>query len=226
MERGGADHGWLRTKHSFSFARYYDPAHMGFRSLRVINEDHISAGGGFPMHPHKDMEIITYVLSGALEHKDSLRNGSIIRPGEVQRMTAGTGIRHSEFNPLRDRDVHLLQIWLQPDRREHKPSYEQRVIKPHTRSEPLRLIASKDGGDGAVHVNQDVNLYACRLQPGQKMEHLVRPGRGVWVQVARGTVKLNGHTLHAGDAASVEMVEGRMSFSAQQASELLLFDLG
>tara|TARA_B100000609_G_scaffold199511_1_gene203535 strand:- start:13488 stop:14429 length:942 start_codon:yes stop_codon:yes gene_type:complete len=226
-ERGHANHGWLNTYHSFSFANYYDPNHMGFRSLRVINEDRIAGGGGFPMHPHCDMEIITYILDGALEHKDSLHNGSVIRPGEIQRMTAGTGIRHSEFNPRKEQSVHLLQIWLLPDKRGHRPSYAQRTIKPHTRQQPVRLIASPEQSHqqlGAVTIHQDVYLYACKLQPKQSMLHLIKPRRHVWIQVARGLIQCNGQTLSAGDAVAVSQT-GRLQLQANKSAEFLIFDL-
>lgn len=226
-ERGHANHGWLDTHHSFSFANYYDPQHMGFRALRVINEDWIAGSRGFPMHPHKDMEIVTYILDGALEHKDSLHNGSIIRPGKVQRMTAGSGIRHSEFNPQQTTPVHLLQIWMLPDKRNHRPGYAQRKIKPHTHKQPVRLIASREPShrkEGAVTINQDVFLYACKLAPKQSMIHLIRPRRHTWIQVARGQVKCNGKKLSAGDGASLSQ-SGRLQVEAQQTAELLIFDL-
>jgi redox-sensitive bicupin YhaK (pirin superfamily) len=226
-ERGHANYGWLNTHHSFSFARYYDPQHMGFRALRVINEDWIAGGRGFPMHPHRDMEIITYVLEGALEHKDSLHNGSIIRPGEIQRMTAGTGIRHSEYNPQQDTSVHLLQIWILPDRRGHRPGYAQRTMLPHTKRQPVRLIASPEPSDrkkGAVVIHQDAFLYACKMLPRQSMLHLIRPRRYTWIQVARGKIECNGVMLSAGDGASLQ-TSGRLQMTSHGASEFLMFDL-
>ncbi len=222
QDRGGADRGWLKAKHSFSFADYRDPAHMGFRALRVLNEDVIQGEGGFGMHPHRDMEIVTYVLDGALKHNDSEGNGSIIRPGEVQAMSAGTGIWHSEMNPSSS-PVHLLQIWLVPDRRSHKPRYQQQVITG-LESAALRVIASPTGGDGAVALHQDATIHACKLKAHEEMVFEVKPTRHAWVQVARGAMTLNGRTLHAGDGASTGEA-GWLQFSATQPSELLLFDL-
>ncbi len=224
-DRGHADHGWLKAKHSFSFARYQDPAHRSFRSLRVMNEDVISGGGGFPMHPHKDMEILTYVLDGALEHKDSLGSGGVIRPGEVQAMSAGTGIKHSEFNPSGTESVHLLQIWLFPDRRQHTPRYAQKVIQPHTKAEPIRLIASPDGAEQSVMLHQDARIYAVKLEPGQQAFFEVMPSRHAWVQMARGQLSLNRfHTLYQGDGVSTSD-SGGFHFSATEAVEFLIFDL-
>lgn len=222
-ERGGADHGWLKAQHSFSFARYRDPKHMGFRDLRVLNEDIIAPGGGFPMHPHRDMEILTYVLSGALEHKDSLGNGSIIRPGEVQAMSAGQGVRHSEFNPSGSEPVHLLQIWMLPNAKGHKARYQQQKIKPG--STPLRLIASGSHPDASVHVHQDVNIHACDLQPRQRLEFEVKPSRHTWIQVARGRLSINGQTLRAGDGLNTHEA-GWLSIQAdREAAHLMIFDL-
>lgn len=224
-ERGHAERDWLRTKHTFSFARYQDPAHMSFRSLRVMNEDVIAGGGGFPMHPHRDMEILTYVLDGALEHKDSMGNGSVIRPGEVQAMSAGTGVKHSEFNPSQSNGVHLLQIWLFPDARNHQPSYAQRVIEPHTSDEPVRLIASPDGADGSVVLHQNARIHAVKLKKGEEAYFEVFPSRHAWVQLARGGVTLNrDHTLHQGDGVSTSQ-HGGLHFSAASDSEFLIFDL-
>ena len=223
-ERGGADWGWLQTKHTFSFADYYDPKHMHFRALRVINEDHVAPGKGFGTHPHDNMEIITYVLEGALEHKDSLGTGSVIRPGEVQRMSAGTGIAHSEFNPSRTDPVHLLQIWLLPAKRGLAPSYEQKAFPDSALRNRLGLVAAPGAPDGALDIHQDVRLYAARLDAGARVAHSLAEGRHAWIQVARGVVTLNGEPLEAGDGAAVSR-ETRLGLSANTASELLLFDL-
>ncbi|MGD0649592.1 MAG: pirin family protein [Verrucomicrobiia bacterium] len=223
-ERGYANHGWLDTYHTFSFADYYDPEHMGFRSLRVINEDRVAPGQGFGMHPHRDMEIITYVLEGALEHKDSLGTGSVIRPGDVQRMSAGTGITHSEFNHSKIEPVHLLQIWILPERKGLKPGYEQKLFRGDEKRGRLRLIAARDGRDGAVTVHQDVALYAALLSPEEKVVHQLNPNRHAWLQVARGAMTLNGKKLSAGDGAAVS--EGQsLEIEAADESEILLFDL-
>jgi hypothetical protein len=228
-ERGHFNHGWLDTFHSFSFADYYDPAHMGFRHLRVINEDRVAPGQGFGTHPHRDMEIITYVLEGALEHKDSMGTGSIIRPGDVQRMSAGTGVTHSEFNASDREPVHLLQIWILPERRNIQPSYEQKSIPidqapvgQHNGS--LRLVASPDGRDGSVTVHQDVTLYAAKLPAHGKAEHALAPGRNAWLQVVRGSVSANGHLLQAGDGAAISE-EARLTLEAASPAEVLVFDL-
>jgi|GEM_PF-15002 len=223
-DRGRANHGWLDARHTFSFSNYYDPKHTHFRSLLVLNEDRIAPGRGFRMHPHKDMEIITYILEGALEHKDNLHNGSIIRPGEVQKMSAGSGIWHSEFNPQQTKPVHLMQIWIRPDRRNLKPGYQQRIIKPQTVAQPIRLIASPNGEDGAVKMHQDAYLYACRLRTGQSIAHISRIKRHTWIQVARGQVEMNGLTLHAGDGASTSQ-SGTLHLKATKGSEMLIFDL-
>ena len=222
-DRGGADHGWLKAQHSFSFARYRDPEHMGFRDLRVLNEDIIAPGRGFPMHPHKDMEILTYVLSGALEHKDSLGNGSVIAPGEVQAMSAGTGVRHSEFNPSGSEPVHLLQIWMLPDARGHQARYQQQPIRGQ--QGPLRLIASGTHPEASVHVHQDANIHACDLQARQRLEFEVKPARHTWIQVARGRVSVNGQTLRAGDGLSTHEA-GWLSMQAdREAAHMMIFDL-
>src|SRR5581483_6147136 len=184
-ERGGGDYGWLNTRHTFSFDRYYDPRWMGFRSLRVINEDWVAPGGGFPTHPHRDMEIITYVLEGELEHKDSMGNGSIIRPGDGQRMSAGTGVRHSEANPSKTNPVHLLQIWIVPDRQGHEPGYEQKSFPEDEKRGRLRLIASPNGAGGSVTIHQDAKLYVALLSPGQQVERKLAAGRYSWLQVAK-----------------------------------------
>jgi hypothetical protein len=219
-DRGHANHGWLDSWHTFSFADYHDPKHVSFSELRVINEDRVLPGEGFPTHPHRDMEIITYVLEGALEHKDSLGTGSVIRPGEVQRMSAGTGIRHSEFNHSQSEPVHFLQIWILPDRQGVKPGYEQKRIGLDGQ---LRLVASPDGRDGSVTIHQDARVYAARLN-GNEVTHTLAPGRRAWLQVARGAVKLNGTTLHAGDGAGIEN-EPTLRLVAEGSAEVLLFDL-
>jgi hypothetical protein len=223
-ERGRADHGWLVSRHTFSFADYYDPRHMGFRSLRVINEDRVEPGKGFPTHAHRDMEIVTYVLTGALEHKDSMGNGSIIRPGDVQRMTAGTGVTHSEYNPSSTEPVHFLQIWILPERDGLPPSYEQRTFPADEKRGALRLVASRPGRDGSVTVNQDVELLAALLDPGDEVVHPLAHGRHAWVQVARGGVTLNGTPLAAGDGAALSD-ERQVTLAATAPSEVLLFDL-
>ena len=222
--RGHADHGWLNTWHSFSFADYYDPNNMGFRSLRVINEDFIAPAMGFGMHPHRDMEIITYVLEGAIRHKDNLGNGSVIVPGEVQRMSAGTGIVHSEFNGSESEQAHLLQIWIMPDKRGAEPGYDQRPFPKTEIDGRLRLVASRDGRDGALSINQDVDLYASSLEAGTRLEHRLAPGRHAWVQVARGGLNINGTTLAAGDGAAISDEE-RLAIEATESAEFLLFDL-
>ncbi|BAV32622.1 quercetin 2,3-dioxygenase [Sulfuricaulis limicola] len=219
-DRGHADHGWLDSWHTFSFADYHDPKHVQFSALRVINEDRVAPGEGFPTHPHRDMEIITYVLEGALEHQDSLGTGSVIRPGEVQRMSAGTGIRHSEFNHSQTEPVHFLQIWILPDRQGVQPGYEQKRIGLDGQ---LRLVASPDGRDGSVTIHQNARVYAARLN-GSEVTHALAPGRRAWLQVARGTVQLNGTTLQAGDGAGIEN-EAALKLTADAAAEVLLFDL-
>ena len=223
-ERGGGDFGWLNTHHTFSFDQYYDPKFMGFRSLRVINEDWVGPGQGFPMHPHRDMEIITYVLQGAVEHKDSMGNGSIIRPGDGQRMSAGTGVRHSEANPSQKDPVHLLQIWIQPEYRGIEPSYEQKSFAAEEKQGRLRQIAGPDGKDGSVTIHQDARLYVSLLSPDQQVTHQLAPGRYAWVQVAKGAVELNGKPLKQGDGAAVGD-EPKLTIKASEDSEVLLFDL-
>ena len=223
-ERGQTRVGWLDSRHSFSFSDYYDPDHMGFRSLRVINEDRVEPGAGFPTHGHRDMEIVTYVVEGALEHKDSLGTGSVIRPGEVQRMTAGTGVTHSEYNPSRIEPVHLLQIWILPERQGLAPGYEQRPFPAAEMQGRLRVVASCDGRDGSLTVHQDARILAARLAPGDEIVHSLAPGRHAWVQVVRGALALDGSTLAAGDGAAVS--DGaRLVLAARAPSELLLFDL-
>ncbi len=221
-ERGHAGHGWLESYHSFSFADYLDPAHMGFGALRVINEDRVAPGEGFPTHGHRDMEILSYVLEGALEHRDSLGNGSVIRPGEVQRMTAGSGIRHSEFNASRSAGVHFLQIWILPERTGLAPGYEQQAFAPAELDGRLRLIASRDGRNGSVTIHQDVRLYAGRLR-GAVLEVPTGAGRRYWLQVARGRLRANGEMLAAGDGAAI--TQERALRLDGEAAELLLFDL-
>ncbi|MBA3547471.1 MAG: pirin family protein [Nannocystis sp.] len=223
-ERGHADHGWLDSHHTFSFADYHDPRHMGFRTLRVINEDCVAPGKGFGTHSHRDMEIISYVLAGALEHKDSLGTGSVIRPGDVQRMSAGTGVAHSEFNSSHTEPVHFLQIWILPETRGSAPGYEQKRFEPEARSGRLRLIASRDGREGSVVIHQDVALYAALLAPGQSVTHSFAPGRHGWLQVARGAVTVGDATLRAGDGAALEQTE-KIEIAGVEAAELLLFDL-
>jgi len=223
-ERGHANHGWLDTYHTFSFADYQDPREMGFGALRVINDDRVQAGQGFGTHGHRDMEIITYVLEGALEHKDSIGNGSIIRPGNVQRMSAGTGVRHSEFNPSRDKGVHLLQIWIEPKITGVKPSYEEKQFGTAEKKGQLRLIASPDGREGSVTIHQDAYVYASMLDGKDAVLHRLAPGRRAYVHVARGAVAVNGVELKDGDGAKIAG-EDELKFSGARQAELLLFDL-
>ncbi len=222
-ERGHTEIDWLDSYHTFSFDRYYDPRHMGFRDLRVINEDRVAPATGFGMHGHRDMEILTYVLAGALEHRDSAGHHSPLRPGEIQRMSAGTGIRHSEYNVSNTEPVHLLQIWILPEREGLSPSYEQRAFTFDGNAK-WRLLAAPTGRDGIVLIHQDVNLYAARLAPGQPLSYRLPPGRHAWVQVARGKVTLPGTPLEAGDGAAVSEEEN-LTFRAEEPSEVLLFDL-
>ena len=224
-DRGVAKRGWLDSRHIFSFGGYHDPDHMGFGTLRVINEDKIQPGQGFATHSHRDMEIVTYILDGALEHKDSIGNGSVLRPGEVQRMSAGTGIEHSEFNPSPTDIVHLLQIWIVPERTGLEPGYEQKSFPEHGRRGTLRLVGSRDGRDGSVTIHQDVDLYAAILEDGAGVTHALRTGRTAWVQVARGAVRLNGQALSQGDGAAVSD-EGTLTFTGTADAEVLLFDMG
>lgn len=223
-ERGRASFGWLDSKHSFSFGHYHDPKHMGFGPLRVINDDRVAPGGGFPTHPHSDMEIISYVLEGSLEHKDNLGTGSVIRPGDVQRMSAGTGIRHSEFNGSKIEPVHFLQIWINPERNGLEPGYEQKAFPEVEKRGKLRLIGSRDGRDGSVTIHQDVDLYAALLDGSDKVTHEIAPGRGGWVQVARGTVELNGEKRSAGDGVAVQG-PGTLGLANGDDAEVLVFDL-
>jgi redox-sensitive bicupin YhaK (pirin superfamily) len=222
--RGHTKIGWLDSKHSFSFGDYYDPRNMGFRSLRVINEDKVAPAQGFGRHPHRDMEIISYVLDGALEHKDSLGTGSVIRPGDVQRMSAGTGVTHSEWNGSKDAPVHFLQIWLMPEKNGLPASYEQKHFEPEDSKDRLRLVASRDGRDGSVRINQDASLYVARPSARVEVAHELAAGRHAWVQVARGEVKIGDQILRAGDGAAISD-ERRVAVQALQDAELLLFDL-
>jgi redox-sensitive bicupin YhaK (pirin superfamily) len=223
-ERGGGRYGWLDTRHTFSFNDYHDARHMGFRALRVMNEDWIAPGKGFGTHGHRDMEIVTYVLEGALAHKDSLGNGSVLRPGEFQRMTAGTGIEHSEFNPSETERVHLYQIWLFPERRGLTPSYDQRAFPDEERDGKLRVVASPDGRDGSLTIHQNAEVYLATLDAGKQVEHRLTPGRHAWIQVLRGRIQLNGIDLSASDGAAVSE-EIALGLRAVQGSELMLFDL-
>jgi hypothetical protein len=222
-ERGHANHGWLDTWHTFSFAGYHDPAHMGFRTLRVINDDTVAPGAGFGTHPHRDMEIITYVLSGAVEHKDSMGNGRVIKPGEFQYMAAGTGIQHSEFNPSPTDQTHLLQIWILPDRRGAKPRYAERALA-RAKHGALHLIASKSGRDGSIAMNQDADVYLAKLRDGEVLEHALKPQRHVWIHVAEGQVSLNGEPLRAGDGAALSD-EKAAALAGKGPAQVLLFDL-
>lgn len=222
-ERGASRIDWLDSKHTFSFAEYVDPAHMGFRSLRVINEDKVKPGAGFGTHGHRDMEIVSYVLDGAIRHEDSTGVGAVIRPGDVQRMTAGRGVRHSEFNPSEKDPLHFLQIWILPEKGGLEPGYEQKTFPAAEKKGRLRLVASRDGREGSVTIHQDVDLYASVLDAGEKAELALRPGRGAWVQVAKGAMTVNGTTLQAGDGARIE---GEATVTLQGAGgEALLFDL-
>jgi redox-sensitive bicupin YhaK (pirin superfamily) len=223
-DRGHANHGWLDSFHTFSFADYYDPANMGYRALRVINEDRVDAGEGFPRHGHRDMEIVTYVLDGALEHKDSTGGGSVMRPGDVQRMSAGTGVMHSEFNASKTDPVHFLQIWIQPDKPGYAPGYEQKSFTETERQGKLRLIASKTGREGSVTINQDATIFASLLAPEEKITHELASGRHAWIHVARGEVTVDGTKLEAGDAAAIDEAH-TVSIVAAKPSEILVFDL-
>jgi len=223
-DRGHAAHGWLESRHTFSFADYHDPRHMGFRALRVINEDRVEPGKGFATHSHRDMEIVSYVLEGALEHRDSMGNGSVIRPGDVQLMRAGTGVTHSEYNESRQSPVHFLQIWVLPDRQGLEPAYGQRHFSVEQRRNTLRLVVSPDGRDSSLRIHQDVAIYAVVLEAGTTVTHSLAPGRHAWVQVARGEALLNGVRMEEGDGAAASD-EVALEIRAQNASEFLLFDL-
>ena len=223
-DRGSFDHGWLDTKHTFSFASYHDPRHMAYRSLRVINEDVVAPGEGFGTPPHRDMEIITYVVSGQLEHRDSLGTGDVIRRGDVQAMSAGSGLTHSEFNPSPEEPVHLLQIWIMPAKRGATPTYDQKRFDDDSKRNRLAALASGNGHDGALRIGQDATMFATLLDSGKDLTHPLAPGRGAWVQVISGTVDVNGTTLAAGDGAAVEG-EPEVRLASKADSELLLFDL-
>ena len=222
--RGHARHGWLESYHSFSFADYHDPKHMGFRALRVINEDRVQPGQGFGTHSHRDMEIVSYVVAGGLAHKDSMGNGSVIRPGDVQRMSAGTGVTHSEFNDSSEEPVHFLQIWILPEEEGIEPSYEEKHFAEEERRGRLRLVASRDGRDGSVRIHQDVDMYATVLAPGLSVVHPLAVGRAAWVQMVHGDAVVNGVELHGGDGAALTD-EARVEIMAAGESEILLFDL-
>ena len=222
--RGHADHGWLDSRFTFSFADYYDPAHTQFRTLRVMNDDRIAGGGGFPTHPHRDMEIVTYVLEGALQHRDSMGNGSVIRPGDVQYMSAGTGVSHSEFNASETETVHLYQIWMFPDHEGHKPVYDQKHFAEADKRGKLRLVVSPDGRDGSVKIRQDNELYATVLAPGETVKHELKAQRHAYVQVARGSVTFNGETLETGDGAAISE-EHSIELAGVKDAEVLVFDL-
>ena len=223
-ERGHANHGWLDTHFSFSFADYYDPSFMGFRDLRVINEDFIEPGQGFPKHGHRDMEIITYMISGEISHRDSMGNGETIRPNEVQRMTAGTGVLHSEYSSPTDR-THLLQIWILPEKRNLQPSYEQKEFAREEKQGQLRLVAARGGADGAVHINQDVRVYASVLSADQELSHELADGRYGWIQLISGSLELNGKKLETGDGAAISDEKILTLRSLDNNTEFLLFDL-
>lgn len=223
-QRGRTETGWLDSRHTFSFGQYRDPAHMGFRNLRVINEDRVAPAGGFGTHPHADMEIISYVLEGELAHRDSMGNGSVIRPGEIQRMTAGTGVHHSEMNPSRTAPVHFLQMWVLPEAAGLTPGYEQRPLPPVTHAAQLDLIGSRDGRDGAVRIHQDVNLYRASLRDGATLTLPIGAGRHAWLQVARGSVRVGDQTLAAGDGAAISDAAS-ITLAGAPTAELVVFDL-
>ncbi|MEI7730605.1 MAG: pirin family protein [Verrucomicrobiota bacterium] len=223
-ERGHADHGWLDTRHTFSFADYYDPAHMGFRSLRVINDDRVAPGQGFGTHPHRDMEIFSYVLAGTLEHQDSMGNGRQLQPGQIQLMSAGRGITHSEFNPSRSEPLHFLQIWIQPRERGLPPSYTEWHPATDQAETAKVLVISPDGRDGSATIHQDADIYRLRLQPGQMATHTLQPGRGAWLHVAQGALTLEGVALATGDGASTE-IPGILTLTATEPTDAILFDL-
>ncbi len=223
-DRGHAMHGWLDSRHTFSFAGYQDPRHMGFGPLRVINEDRVEPGKGFAAHSHRDMEIVSYVLEGSLEHRDSMGNGSVIQPGDVQTMRAGTGVTHSEYNHSREDWVHFLQIWIVPDTQGLPPAYGQRHFTEDARRGRLKLVASRDGRDDSLQIQQDASMYACILDAGSRVEHGIEPGRRVWVQLIRGRVEVGGEMLDAGDGAAISE-ETSVVIRADEGSELILFDL-
>lgn len=223
-DRGHANHGWLDSYHSFSFANYYDPAHMGYSVLRVINEDVVAGGQGFGMHSHRDMEIVTYMLGGALQHKDSMGNGSVIRTGDVQRMTAGTGVRHSEFNASNSESAHLLQIWLLPETNGITPGYEEKHFDAASKTNQWRLIASRDAREGSLLIHQDVDLFATILDAGQRLDYVPRAGRSLYLQIARGNVISNGNPLEKGDAVAIDDAD-KVEIVSQTDAEIVLFDL-
>jgi redox-sensitive bicupin YhaK (pirin superfamily) len=223
-ERGHADHGWLDSYHTFSFAGYRDPEQMGFRALRVINEDRIAAGQGFGTHGHRDMEIVSYVLEGALEHKDSMGNGEVLKPGEFQRISAGTGITHSEFNGSPTETTHFYQIWLLPERKGIAPSYQQKSFDPSGRRNQLQLVASRDAADGSLRINQDARIYLVDLDVGQGVEHPLASDRHAWIQVLRGSVSVNGQSLTTSDGAAISD-ESQLRIEALESAEIMLFDL-
>ena len=225
QDRGIANFGWLDSRHTFSFGEYYDPNHMGFADLRVINEDNVAPGQGFGTHAHRDMEIISYVLEGALAHKDSIGTGSVIRPGDVQRMSAGTGIQHSEFNASSTEPVHFLQIWILPEQNGIQPSYEQKTFAEAEKRDTLRLVGSRDGRNGSITIHQDVNLYATTLQEGDKVSQPLAKGRVAWLQVVRGAVQMNDQKLTAGDGAAIAQEAQITLQGASNDAEVLLFDL-
>jgi quercetin 2,3-dioxygenase len=225
QDRGHADHGWLDSHHTFSFADYHDPRHMGFGALRVINDDRVAPGQGFGTHGHRDMEIVSYVLDGALEHKDSMGTGSVIRPGDVQRMSAGTGVRHSEFNGSREEPVHFLQLWIVPEKQGLPPGYEQKHFSEAQKRGRLRTIASRDGRDGSVTIFQDASIHAGLFAKGESARHPLGPGRSAWVHVARGEVEVNGHLLSEGDGAALTG-EKAVELAGTKGGEVLVFDLG
>jgi redox-sensitive bicupin YhaK (pirin superfamily) len=223
-ERGHADFGWLDSRHTFSFGEYHDPRHMGFRSLRVINEDKVAGGGGFPNHPHRDMEIFSYVLEGELQHRDSLGNGRVLKPGEIQLMGAGRGVTHSEFNPSPTQATHFLQIWIQPRQRGLDPSYTEWKPTEASEAQAKALVISPDGRDHSSTIRQDAEVYRLRLKPGESMDHLLREGRGAWLQLMRGSLEVDGILLSAGDGASREET-GNIRLTSKSGAEALLFDL-
>ena len=223
-ERGHADHGWLNSYHSFSFANYHDPAHMGFRTLRVINDDRVAPGQGFGSHPHRDMEIFSYVLEGAIKHKDSMGNGRVLKPGQIQLMSAGRGVMHSEYNPSDREPLHFLQIWILPRTKGLTPSYTEWHPKAEQAAEPKVLVISPDGRDGSATINQDAEIYRIRMQPGQSVTHVLAAGRGAWLQVAEGDLTLNGQVLTTGDGVSTEQA-GQLTLKASRQTEAILFDL-
>jgi len=223
-DRGHADHGWLDSRHTFSFADYYDPAHMGFRSLRVINEDRVAPGGGFPSHPHRDMEIFSYVVGGTLEHKDSMGNGRQLKPGQIQLMSAGSGVTHSEFNPSRGEPAHFLQIWIKPRAQGLSPSYTEWHPAPESEQAAKVLVISPDGRENSATIQQDADIYRVRLKAGETLAHDLKPGRGLWLQLISGTLNADGSVLEAGDAACTESA-GSFEITATENAEALLFDL-